>query len=394
MASQLPTLAMEVIWLLVDRLKPSDILSLRLVCRELNVKTMPAFCRIYFFTLKTKLSPWDMPKLDKISGFLCSQFQVLHIPDLYHSVHTFGSNGPSPIPHLVPDDLNKILTKCVNCRSFYIDGDDDASRMEMPGSDYFLTPSDILRVIFSFVAETGLEIKSLRMQTGSGYLDTRRLLTPPYDQVKFRSGWAHLEELVLDCNFTPNQYEWAIGLIVNAPELHKLSLRFPSSMSIIDPILERFVSTKSCSVLQDFTLIDGNVSGDLICDFLRLNAATLRTLSFESVTAVGSGGWRTIMTSMISSLQNLETCSVGGPGQDTGERNESLSLSKFLEGEHVPGTDRMLGPHIVSNSRKMIGLQCPVHLSYYFENGPLRVYSVTYTGCDMNKFLRTLTEAF
>lgn len=129
---------------------------------------------------------------------------------------------------LIGADLLKgiLVYKLVNCRSFHVDCPDEAEQLL---NTHCLLPNDVLGIILSIVVQSGIAVRSLKMQSTStgdfsaGILETRRLSRLICPQNNFRTGWAHLSKLELRCQIIPDQYNWLRDVLRSAPRLQQLS---------------------------------------------------------------------------------------------------------------------------------------------------------------------------
>ena len=235
MSPKLPTLAIEIVEIITVLIDAADLRSLRLVCRELNDKTLRDFGLTNFATVQTDLSRKSLQRLQDISEseHLAVRVQYLHIKRKHDGKlgrgfdwhrHTSGclADGPNGA-NLLQDILSQKLLKC---RSFHIHSYDE---YQPPHETDCLIPSDAVGIILSVVAKAGLALRAFTIQCshdGNGRLDTPRLQIPLSQTPDFVAAWSHIEELVLNYAMTFDQEDWVIQLIASAPRLRKLSLRF------------------------------------------------------------------------------------------------------------------------------------------------------------------------
>lgn len=125
MVSPFPTLAVELIGFICSSLERPDLFALRLVCRDLNLKTFHYFIHTCFTRLEINLSRNSLQSLKELSEYEELRLQVQELviwgsDDIWRDL-TFNRN-PSD-HHLVAlsldrDELCDIHFKFVNCRSF------------------------------------------------------------------------------------------------------------------------------------------------------------------------------------------------------------------------------------------------------------------------------------
>lgn len=245
MALTLPSLHIEVVELIAHALEPNELFSPRLVCKVLRQKTLHAFGTC-FTTIGTDLSRNSLQKLRVVSENAQLKQHVQTLLIRKGEDDTLGQgfqwhrhpadHTEAPLPGF--EELQDILVHNLpNCRSFHIRNPGGSGEE----SDD-LTPSDVIAIVLSIVAHTSLPVDSFIVDFGSGYIDARRLQMWQYRQPLFRSGWSHVQELSLvQSLMTSETFDWAIGLIVHATSLRKLSLGFDS---IVRPL------SSSASVLR------------------------------------------------------------------------------------------------------------------------------------------------
>ena len=172
MASLLTRLPTEVIENVVSPLDQKSLSSVRLTCRELNLKTLHYFGRTYFTAVPTDFSDKSLQKLQSISEN--EQFKN-HVRTLLikecDNDFTYGSHW-IPVNDSGPLDtrnspgvqlLRCILTNLVNCKScrFYSFGPDRTPQHYECGN---MEPSNALYIILSIITEIALPITSSHME--------------------------------------------------------------------------------------------------------------------------------------------------------------------------------------------------------------------------------------
>ena len=403
MSSKLPTLAVEIVQLLAGTLEPTDLFSVRLVCRTLNRKTLHYFALTYFATVRTDLTPKSLQRLQNISesDHLAQYVKALHIK---HVDGTLGRgfqwhrhpSGYLAAPVVDADLLRDILVnKLVRCRSFRIDGYDEVQQRDETD---FLIPGDAVEIVLSIVAEANLAIRSFTIESEKGStsrLDTKRLQMPLCRRPQFIAAWAHLEELVLDYTMTYDQHDWALDLVSYAPRIRILSLRFYSEYpDSICSFMERLTSAHPFSGLQDFSLGSAYVTVEIISKFLLENRDTLHALSFRHVTIEDGGTWATVLEGMKGNLPCLESLSIFWLKEHRSEEWSRIIFSKLAKNPAVPGSEerKPSNGRLKSDSRLVKSLERPVKLTYRWLRGEERVLSASYMGPGMDNFLDVLVE--
>ncbi|KAI9880797.1 MAG: hypothetical protein M1830_000233 [Pleopsidium flavum] len=208
----------------------------------------------------------------------------------------------APLPGF--EQLQDILVHNLpNCRSFHIrslGGSDDKS------DD--LTPSDAIAITLSIVAHSSLPVKSFIVDYGSGQVDAKRLQMWQYRQPSFQSGWSHVQELSLVQSLTSETFDWAIGLIVHATSLRKLSLGFGYDHSA--SFIERLCSSNVLHGLASFSLGCAHVTSDKLSELVVRSRYSLRALSFRHVSIESGSEWPTVLGHLRDQLPSLENFSV------------------------------------------------------------------------------------
>lgn len=314
MAPKLNILAIELIEKIASELEPVDLFSLRLVCKELNKKTLHAFGRSCLATIQTDLSRKSLQRLGELSEH----------EQLKHYVRTLLIKGPNdigreflwnrhPSGYLVPPlpavqilrDI--LLNNLVNCRSFHIYRDHEEE--DVYESDC-LTPSDVVGIILSIITETSLPVKSFIVdfrKWGTGEVDAKRLQILQYRSPEFRSAWAHLQELSLEQSMTLDTFDWTLDLVLSATSLQKLTLRFEFDLSA--EFIDRLSSSEIFPRLREFCLSSAYTTLEVISRLLLRVRNSLRKISFYQVSIVSGGTWGTVFRE-ISHLPLLESINV------------------------------------------------------------------------------------
>ncbi len=225
MVSPFSTLAVELIELIASSLERPDLFALRLVSKDLNLKTPNYFSRTCLTKLWTDLSCNSLHNLKEISAH----------EEFRHQVQTLSIEGQNDIGlgfmwnrhssgHLVAplrgrDELRNILLDLVNCRSFHIHCDHEREDVYEPEQ---LT-NDVVAIILSIVAETALPVVSFRVESRKSPPSKTyavRLPSLRYREPGFMVGLAHLRDLYLEYDVIfVNNTDWAAELIVRASNL-------------------------------------------------------------------------------------------------------------------------------------------------------------------------------
>jgi len=377
MALTLPTLPIEVVELIAHALEPNQLFCLRLVCKQLHQKTLHPFGTC-FTTIRTDLSRKSLQKLQAVSENAQLQQHVQILLVIKGEDDTLGrgfqwhrhSSGhtEAPLPGL--EKLQDILVHNLpNCRSFHIrslGGSDDES------DD--LTPSDAIAIILSIVAHTSLPVKSFIVDFESGQVDAKRLQMWQYRQPSFRSGWSHVQELSLAQSLTSETFDWAIGLIVHATSLRKLSLGFGFDHSA--SFIERLCSSNALHGLASFSLACAHVTSDKLSELVVRSRYSLRALSFRHVSIESGSEWPTVLGQLRDQLPFLENFSVHWLAHYGREGGTHVMFPTLSSNPVVPGSG---GRRFTLAGKKW--------------KGERRIFGAAYQGPGVDKALEMLVKA-
>jgi len=196
-----------------------------------------------------------------------------------------------------------LVHKLPNCRSFHF-----RSRGEFDDRFHDLTPSDAIGTILGIVAVTSLSVKSFVVDFGMWQVDATRFQMWQYHQPSFRSGWSHVRELSLSLSLTSGTFDWALGLIVHATSLWKLSLvfKFDHSASFI----ERLCSSNVVHELESLRLISAVITLEKLSELIVRYQDSLRVLSFQHILIESGSEWPTVLTQFQDQLLFLKELSV------------------------------------------------------------------------------------
>ena len=370
MSSRFPTLAIEVIELIATFVKFADLRSLRLVCRQLNRKTLNCFGRANFATIQTDLSYKSLERIQSISKFehLAIHVQCLNVTHTPDGIIGQGFDWPRHFSGCLAENLNgtgllrDILShRLLNCRSFLIYSYDE---YEPRYDTDRLVPSDAVGLILSIVAEADLKLRSFTVQSshhGNGRLDTPRLRMPLSQTPKFVKAWSQIEELVLDYAITSDQWNWVMHLISSVLRLRKLSLGFHEGDA---SFMQRLSSLHELNRLEELRLGSARVTVDAITSLLLQNRDTLHSLSLQHTVLDDEGMWATVLENMKSQFPRLQNLVLFWLKQGT--NHGRVIFSKLLKYPVVPGSE-VRGPNdrLKYDSRRIEWMEDPIRLRYW-----------------------------
>lgn len=370
MSSGFSTLATEIIELIATFIEPADLLSLRLVCRELNRKTLNSFGRVNFATIHTDLSHKNLERIRSISE---SEHFARHVKCLQIRASPDGTIGqgfgwPRDSSGCLAGNLNGadllrylLSQRLHNCRSFVIY---HADEYEPRHDTDRLVPSDAVGLILSIVAEADLALQSFIVQCshyGNRRLDTPRLQMPLSQTPTFVKAWSQIEELALDYAITSDQWNWVRHLISSALKLRKLSLGYNEADA---SFMHQLSSLHELNRLEELSLRPARVTLDAITSLLHKNRDTLHSLSLQDTALDGEGTWTMVFENMkgqFPRLQNLVLFLL-----KEGTNSSRRIFPELFKYPVIPGSE-LRGPtgRLKYDSRRIEAMADPVRLRYW-----------------------------
>ena len=395
MSSRFPTLATEIIELIAIFVELADLRSLRLVCRELNRKTLNSFGLANFATIQTDLSYKSLERIRSISQseHFALHVQSLHIKDSPDGIIGKGFDWPRHFSGCLAESLtgtdllrDLLSQRLLNCRSFLIYSYDE---YEPRHDTDRLVPSDAVGLILSIVAEADLALQSFTVQSGhhgNGRLDTPRLQMPLSQTPKFVKAWSQIEELVLDYAITSDQWNWVLHLISSVLKLRKLSLGFYEGDT---SFMQRLSSLHELNRLEELRLGSARVTVDAITSLLLKNRDTLHSLSLQYTALDDEGKWSTVLENMKSQFPQLQNLVLFWLKQGTNDGR--IIFSKLLKYPVIPGSE-VRGPNdrLKYDSRRIGSMEDPIRLRYWGVRQ--MVVGVEYHGKETDQVLSALVD--
>ena len=395
MFSRFPTLAIEIIELIATFLEPAYLRSLRLVCRELNRKTLNSFGRANFATIQTDLSYKSLERMRSISEseHFAIHVQCLHLKDSPDGIIGQGFDWPRHSSGCLVKNLNGadllrdlLSQRLLKCRSFLIYSCDE---YEPRHDTDRLVPSDAVGLILSVIAEAELSLQSFTIQSshhGNGRLDTPRLQMPLSQTPKFVEAWSQIEELVLDFAITSDQWNWVLHLISSALKLRKLSLGFYEGEK---SFMQWLSSLHELNRLEELRLRSAMVTVDAVTSLLLKNRDTLHSLSLHYTVLDDEGKWSTVLEDMKSQFPQLQNLVLFWLKQRT--NSGRVIFSKLSKYPVIPGSE-VRGPsdRLKYDSRRIESMEDPVRLRYW--GIEQMVVGVEYHGKEIDQILSALVD--
>ena len=417
MHANLQFLPIEVVEIVASNLQRPELCSLRLVCRDLYKKSLGAFARLHN-AVKTDLSAQSLQKLVEMSNsaYLAPYIRTLHFRadkegylgrGFEWSRNTSGGlmDPLTGASSMLQDILRTIL---MNCRSFQIHNNDEIG---MPKQSAWLTPDDVVSIVYFIVVNANLQIKSLTIGSQDetpGRLRTERLLPLCLHREKENreglSSWRSLDSLILRINLTVEQYDWALNLLKEAPAVRHISLRLDFGNDYT--FFRRLAALGPFHVIQNLLLDCITLDGTALSRFLVQHGKTLRglTLRFiqltpDSVKEEAGMAWKTVFGNMIGHMNRLEQVSVlflFVPHNQVGSRARIFFSSLPADDSYpkVPGSEeRTIAYDRVSADARMVAtLESPIQLRFRFYGGKLRTVGASYEGRQIDWFLALLVS--
>lgn len=409
MSSKFPELAAELVQQIANNLEPADLGSLRLTCRTIYQDILQQFSIINFATVRTDLTPRSLQRLQDISRsefapyIACLRFAgtVDDTPKtqgtLGKGLHWHRHSSGHLIPPLPVDDLLRevLMHKSIKCRSFWIESFDEGNEGRLPYVDDYITPSDVVGTLLSIIAQTGLAITSFTVENSTrgnstGRLDTPRLQIPYIsDGYQFETGWAHLQDLILQCDLTHDAEDWAFNLIKTAPNLQKLTLQFYEGGASLFRQLAG--STNSISTLEHLSIKSAHVSEPDLSTVLFKTQHSLRSLFLNCVDFDSTGGWAKLFKGMKGNFPHLSSLELFF----LREQHKKVEFSKLRQCPKVPGSEvkTRVGEEdrLKADSRYVEGMRGAIDVKYKWQR-ELQL-AIAYKGPDMDVVLGVLLEA-
>ena len=378
----LPTIATELVEMVIHYLERTDLCSLRPVCKELHNKSLCAFGTL-LATIRTNLSQTSLQRLrvlDKAELRLCVK-RLLIEPDedgklgqglQWHRDHSGDLDVLSP----GPQTLQHVLAhKLPNCRSLHIrspGGTEDVSDA--------LTHSDAVGLLLLLIPTlaTTSPVNSFIVSSrahGSSFLDDTKLPMAQCRQPSFLHAWAHVRELILDQDLTYETFAWSLDLVLHAIHLRKLKLNlgFDQSEAFIKQLCAADSAPRS---LESLTLSCGHTSIAHLSQLIEQCHGTLRTLRLQQISISRVGDWPTALARLSCQAPLLDSISVHWLSAFGDEPRAYVTFPSLVTDHVVPGSK---GRSLICTSKKW--------------KGEKRVFGVDYRGPCVAKALEMLVRA-
>ena len=378
----LPTLATELVEIISHCLEPCDLLSLRLVCKQLYQKSLCVF-ETLLATIRTDLSQTSLQRL-----------RVPYMPELRLYVkrlliepkvdgklgqglewHRNSSNqldvlspGPQMLLHLLEHDLPK-------CRSLQIrsvggteDKADALTHSDAVALVLLLIPSlPTTSPVTSFLANTQAQ--------GNSFLDAEKLPVAQCRQPSFLHAWANIQQLVLELDSTHETFVWALDLVLHATNLRMLSLGLGFDHS--EAFIKRLCAADSAlRSLESLSLARCHMTMAHLSQLTERCHGTLRELSLQQMSISLVSDWPIALGRLSSQAPLLESISVHWLWGYRDVSRTHVTFPSVVSDHIVPGSK---GRNMTWTTKRWKGDQ--------------RVFGVKYRGPCVSKALEMLVRA-
>lgn len=235
----------------------------------LFIGELTLFWRTSLQTVYTDLSRASLQRLETIAQHP-QQHYIRHLTLKGHQLGEGFQWTRHGDGHLLPEQpatkqLCNIIHQLDNCKSFEIyaisksdepDISDDVSGTDSVSGTDDVRDTDAAPIILDAIAASCFLVTSFtanfRIGDHLNHPDPRRLGKAPVDKAGFIAAWSHLKELTLSLDFEcDSNEEWALDLILHAPNLEKLNLEVGSEEnSFIDSLASANTSWPQLQELQ------------------------------------------------------------------------------------------------------------------------------------------------
>jgi hypothetical protein len=411
---RLLNLPVELMEMIIGELLTTDVLSIRLTCRNLEQKTRDYCGRNVFANVRTDLSRgslWDLAKIAE-HVILSDYAKTMIIPQCspermlgrghYWPRHN-GLIGPSEGFETLKDIL---LNKLPNCRSFHI----EANAWTDPPTDGNLVSTDVVNIVYKLVAEHGLQVQALVIdgtppnKSSPGWLDSKCLDSFFFESQLFKEAWVHVKSIHLTMGISQSQIDWTIRTICYAKNLEKLSIcgsRVPSQeeyfferfKQVLQPsclqqenISGQFKQIHQLPYLQELCLAQFHVQRDALLGLLQSLRDTLTRIEFSKIFIKnGDRFW-------IDTIKEMQNC----------HALKSFSFRRLHEKRPIPVPNRSspLYPWLLAFPEISIESEIPggggfskVELEYGRHDLPMQKSWVAYSGPNALSALKMLEKS-
>ncbi|KAJ5618792.1 hypothetical protein N7510_002776 [Penicillium lagena] len=333
----LSELVVELIELIADSCDGDSILQLRLVCRELQTKTIHYYARRFFSSVKTDLSSDSLHRINAVSQHQLIRPYVQGLAFMLQKGVGHGIEweryqwGPLSEPlqiEAIRTLQNNLLHCLTNCRSFFIfcrypEGQPDLGRVTIT------------------------------------------------DAVRFRSAWSNLKKLSLEQYLTLENFGFLLELVLSAPNLETLLLNL-GSHDLSCEFIHELAETGALSQLHELALFRTSMHGPDVTKLLRNIQGSLCALTLYHVSLSPDDSWVSIIQALGEDFLRLQSISLYYLWCST----PSKELLAFPDLGKVPALHNLPEQHL--------------HMFYSETSKSPTVLGLEYSGPKMSQVLRLL----
>jgi hypothetical protein len=296
-----------------------DLFAVRLVCRQLCLKSFQVFAVTWFDTIDSDLSQQSLRRLENIALHETLRLFVCHLRI------GAGHRGPAGRPLgqginwdredagcldtssvIVATFCDWLANKLVQCRSFEITNT-CGQYPEQDGTSTSLSPADAVQLLFA--ATAGLPVHTFRIhQTRTPLiLYPSQISLGIVKSIQFQGAWAsYLLDLELAWDLEKDDLlGMALDLIVAATNLRRLSLSWHTS-DATEQFFDSLGQAKTLPRINDLRINStSSVTQRTLLGFLSRVGSNLTSLSLANIN-LSAGSWRSIFGDLQSSLPHLE----------------------------------------------------------------------------------------
>lgn len=284
----------------------SDLLSVRLVCRQLYLKSFTTFATAWFHTVVSDLTPQSLRRLETIAHHekirvFVQKLRIDYCGKSYQGPLGRGNDWPrnesgclDPSSSIARTLHDWLATRLVRCREFEVA--DGCGRLpEKDSTDTSLSPTDAVQLLFfAIAAGDGLPVRSFRVHLDRCTPMNPSQLSPgTLNSRPFRSLWAsHLQDLELSWVLEQDGwFEAVLDLIITATHLKTLRLRWPAcGTTDTQQFIHRLAEAPTVPALTDLKLGLYGISHATLSNLLLRFKGSLTSLYIRH-SHLASGTW-------------------------------------------------------------------------------------------------------
>lgn len=354
-------------------------MQLRLVCRELQTKTIHYYARRFFSSVKTDLSSDSLRRINSLSQHQLIRPYVQGLAFMLQKGVGHGIEweryrwGPLSAPlqiEAIRTLHNNLLHDLTNCRSFFIfcrypEGQPDLGRV---------TITDAVRVFFALL--DGIKVHSFHLIYANKYsrtliMDMRRLPKLLYRQPEFQNAWLNLKKLSLEQYLTLENFGFLLELVLSAPNLETLLLNL-GSHDLSCEFIHELAEKGTLSQLHELALFRTSMHGPDVKKLLRNVQGSLSALTLYHVSLSPDDTWASIIQALGEDFLRLQSISLYYLWSSI----PSKELLAFPDLRKVPDFCNLPEQHL--------------HMFYSESSRSQTVLGVEYSGPKMSQVLRLL----